>query len=94
MEELIEKVENLKASLDDCDKVKRIKSINRKIMKDKELLNLIKKYNETIDEAIKKEIINHKLFLDYKHEETELNLLIMDINSRLKDINSKGKCSK
>lgn len=94
MEELIEKVENLKASLDDCDKVKRIKSINSEIMQDKELLNLIKKYNETMDEAIKKEIINHKLFLDYKHEETELNLLIMDINSRLKDINSKGKCSK
>lgn len=94
MEELIEKVENLKTSLDTCDKVKRIKSINRKIMKDKELLNLIKKYNETMDEDIKKEIINHKLFLDYKHEETELNLLIMDINSRLKDINSKGKCSK
>lgn len=94
MEELIEKVENLKDSLDTCDKVKRIKSINSEIMKDKDLLELIKKYNETLDESIKKEIINHKLFLDYKHEETELNLLIMDINSRLKEINSKGKCGK
>ena len=94
MEKLIEKVENLKSSLDNTDIVKNVKSINEEIMKDKELLELIRKYNETFDEDIKKKIINHKLFLDYKHQETELNLLIMDINSKLKNINSKGKCSK
>ena len=94
MEKLIEKVENLKSSLDNTDIVKSVKSINEEIMKDKELFELIKRYNETFDEDIKKKIINHKLFLDYKHQETELNLLIMDINSKLKNINSKGKCSK
>ena len=62
-------------------------------MKDKKLLDLIKKYNETYDDKIKKQILENKLFSDYKDKETELNILILDINSKLKKISSKGKCN-
>lgn len=92
MDELMEKVDNLINSIDNTKQVKDIKVINKLIMEDKELLDLIKRYNETQDENLKKEIINNKLFKDYKEKETELNILILDINSKLKDISNKGKC--
>lgn len=92
MDELMEKVDNLIDSIDNTKQVKDIKVINKLIMEDKELLDLIKRYNETKDENLKKEIINNKLFKDYKEKETELNILILDINSKLKDISNKGKC--
>ncbi len=92
MNELMEKVDNLIDSIDNTKQVKDIKDINKLIMEDEGLLDLIKRYNETQDENLKKEIINNKLFKDYKEKETELNVLILDINSKLKDISNKGKC--
>ena len=92
MNDLIDKVENLKEALNDTKQVKEIKDINKLIMNDKELLKLIKKYNETQDEDIKTKIINNELFKDYKDKETELNILILEINSKLKEISNKGKC--
>lgn len=92
MEDLIDKVENLKEALNDTKQVKEIKDINKLIMNDKELLELIKKYNETQDEDIKTKILDNELFKDYKDKETELNILILEINSKLKEISNKGKC--
>ncbi len=92
MNDLMEKVDNLITSIDETKQVQDIKSINEKIMEDKELLDLIKRYQETQDEKLKEKIINNKLFSDYKEKETELNILILDINSKLKNINDKGKC--
>lgn len=92
MNDLIDKVENLKEALNDTKQVKEIKDINKLIMNDKELLELIKKYNETQDENIKTKILNNELFKEYKDKETELNILILEINSKLKEISNKGKC--
>lgn len=93
MEDLIEKVDNLIDAIDNTKQVKEIKTVNEEIMKDKKLLDLIKKYNETYDDKIKKQILENKLFSDYKDKETELNILILGINSKLKKISSKGKCN-
>lgn len=94
METLIEKVDNLKQALDNSSQVKDIKKINEQINNDKELLDLIKKYNETQDEKIKERIMNNKLFREYKDKEIELNILILEINKRLKEITNKGMCEK
>ena len=92
MNELIEKVENLKQSISELDKIKGIKELNKEIIKDKELLKKIEEYNRTQDEKLKKEIINNELFKKYKVLETDINVLILEINSKLKQINDKGKC--
>ena len=92
MNELIDKVEQLKNTLDATKEIQELKSINEEIMKDKELLEDIKKYNETQDEKLKEKIINHKLFREYRHKETECNILILEINSKLKELKDKGKC--
>lgn len=92
MEELIEKVEALKEKLNENVSVKKIKELNKKLEKDKELLKDIEKYQYTKDTNLKNKIMNNDLFKEYKEEETEINFIILEINKRLKQINNKGKC--
>lgn len=92
MEELYEKIDNLKKTLDETSTVKEIKKLTEEINKNKDLLALIEKYNYTQDERIKEKIINNEQFKNYKHHETKLNLLILEINQELKKITKKDKC--
>ena len=92
MEKLYEKVDNLIKELDNYGSIKKIKKLNDKIIKDKELMQLLSDYNNSKNDEIKNKIINNKLFQEYKTNETDINLLIFEINKRLKEINNKGKC--
>ncbi|MBQ6477517.1 MAG: YlbF family regulator [Bacilli bacterium] len=94
MNELIDLVDNLKDSLDETTEVKNIKELNKEISKDKDLLELIKKYNLTHDEKLKSKILSNELFNKYKDNEIELNLLIMKINHELKKMSIKKGCLK
>lgn len=94
MEELIEKIDNLKDVLNHNEKIEEFSKLKKKIEKDKELLELIKKYNTTQDENIKGKILSNEEFREYKRSETAVNLLILEINSELKKISDKGKCGK
>ena len=94
MNELIEKVEKLKKSIDETDEVKELLRLNKEILKDKELLSKINEYQKTQKESLKKEIIKHPLFLKYKEKETDLNVLILRINQELKKLKNKGSCGK
>ena len=93
MNELIENVDNLKKSLDENEKIIKLKEINKKIMKDEELLKDIEEYNRTNNLELKNKIINNNLFREYKHNEAECNFIILEINKRLKEISNKGKCN-
>ncbi len=93
MNELMELVDNLKKSLDKTKEVQEIKEYNKKISLDKDLLDKIKKYRETQDESLKKEILSNKLFQEYKDKEIDFNILILKINKELKRISSKKGCS-
>ena len=58
--------------------------------------NLLKALNntkETNDIRLKEKILSNKLFKEYKDKEIDLNVLIMQINNKLKEISDKGKCS-
>lgn len=92
MEKLIEKVEELKKYLNNTPQIQNIIKLNRKIKENKELLDKIEKYNQTRKEELKQEIYMIELFQEYKKAETELNILILEINAVLKKINDKGKC--
>lgn len=93
MNELMELVDNLKKELDMTKEVQDIKDYNKKISKDKDLLSKIKKYNDTKDESLKKEILSNKLFNEYKEKEIDFNVLILKINKELKRISTKKGCS-
>lgn len=92
MNELIDKVNNLKEALDSNEEIIKLKEINEKIMADKELLKDIEEYNRTNNLELKNKIINNSLFREYKHSEAECNFIILEINKRLKEISNKGKC--
>ena len=92
MEELLEKIDNLKKSLDKDKRVIKIHTLNKKIKDNKELLSLIKDYKNKPSKDLKLKIYNNKLYKKYKESETDINLLIMSINTKLKDINDRSSC--
>lgn len=92
MEKLYEKLDNLKKILDEDEHIIKIKELINKIMNDKELVQQIEKYNYSKDERIKEEILKNNVFREYKHQEAELNILILEINQELKKITKKDKC--
>lgn len=92
MNELMELVDDLKKELDKKDEIIDIKKYNKIISCDKELLKDIKEYNKTMDSNIKNKILSNENFNLYKEKETNLNFLILDINSKLKKISIKKDC--
>ena len=91
MEELIEKLSSLEKELENTELVKDIKELNKKISNDKELLKLLDDYKLKPTEENKYKIIKNDLFKEYKDKETDVNLLIMQINQKLKQISNKDK---
>jgi len=92
METLIEKVNELKDSLSNTKEVLDIKELSQEIKKDKKLLELLNEYHLYPREDLKKQILDNELFRKYKEKETDLNILILKINSELKQITKKDKC--
>ena len=92
MNELMELVDNLKKELDKKEEIIDIKKYNKIISCDKELLKDIEEYNKTMDINIKNRILSNESFNLYKEKETNLNFLILEINSKLKNINIKKDC--
>lgn len=93
MEKLIEKIDKLKKELDTSKEVKDVKLLRKKIQENKELITKIDLYNQTRKEQLKKEIYSNSDYIKYKEAETNLNILILELNSKLKKINNKGKCN-
>lgn len=92
MENLIEKVNNLKEELNKEECILNIKRLNKELINNKDLINKIKRYHQTKDDNIKEELYKNSLIKEYKETETDINILIMKINQKLKLIDNKGKC--
>ena len=92
MEKLYEKIDDLIKVLDEQSEVKEIRRLNERLKEDQELKDLINKYQT--DKSLLKEIENNKLFQEYKEKETDLNILILKINERLKEITKKESCQR
>ena len=60
----------------------------------KNLQELLKEYEYNKTDSIKEQIIENELFQKYKEKEIDLNILIMEINKKLKTISKKGSCHK
>lgn len=92
MNELLNELDLLKKDLDDLKLFKQLKSYRKEINDNKELVEKIEKYNLTKDNNLRLEIYSYKEIQDYKEKENELNLMILEINKRLKIITNKRSC--
>ena len=92
MEELIEKLEQLKEEISrDLVVVDYLKE-KKKILNNKELISKIERYQQTKLDILKKEIERSPSFLAYKEKETNVNLLILGINQKFKQLNPSFNC--
>lgn len=93
MNELIEKLEQLKDVIRQENVIVSFLEEKDKILSDSSLVSKIEQYREAPSESLKKEIEESPSFLMYKEKETEVNLFIFAINQRFKMI-SKVDCRK
>ena len=90
MYQLMEYLDKLKLSINNCNIITNLEKYRKVIYKNKYLMNLIKEYNNTKNSNIKFEIYKNKEFAKYKECETNVNLLIMEINNKLKKLYHSG----
>lgn len=92
MEELIEKLENLKKSVYDTQEVQEYLQAKKILFSDKLLIDKLERYHENFDIKLKEEIIKSPSFLTYKEKETAVNLLILEINQEFRKIKGNYHC--
>lgn len=92
MEELIEKLEQLKEEISRDPVVVDYLKEKKKIFNNKELISKIERYQQTKLDILKKEIESSPSFLAYKEKETNVNLLILGINQKFKQLNPSFNC--
>ncbi len=92
MEELIEKLENLKKSVYDTQEVQEYLQAKKALFSDKLLIDKLEMYHENFDIKLKEEIIKSPSFLAYKEKETAVNLLILEINQEFRKIKGNYHC--
>ena len=91
MNEVYEKIYELEEYIDSLSIFKKMDDALNNIKNNKELTKKIEAYHQKEDERLKKEIYLDKDFYNYKQLETEVNLLIVRINQKLrKEFNGKG----
>lgn len=90
MNELFIKIHNLKNELDNLKIIKNLNYYNNLIINNEILKTKIDKYYKDNSKDLLFEIYNYEEIKKYKECETEINLLIMMINSKLKKITNSG----
>ena len=82
----------LKKELDNLPLFKELDLYRQNISNNKELVEKIEKYNLTKNNNLRLDIYSYKEIQEYKEKENELNLMILEINKKLKTITNKRSC--
>lgn len=92
MLDLYDKIDLLKKEINKLSIVHELEYNYNKVMNNISLKNKIDEYNETKDNNLRMDIYQNEEFLAYKKCETDINLLIIEINSRLNKISTERGC--
>lgn len=96
-EELNYKIDNLLDILDQDSRIIDISNIKKHILEDNDFLikfNRLKELDKYSDKylELKKEIFTNDDFVSFKELETEINILIFEINKKLKSLTNEKVC--
>lgn len=98
MDNVIEKTKILIKAFEDSDLIKNLDHYKILVINNKELLELINKYNNTTDDyekiSLKKEIYTYIEYKEYMKYYNELFYYVMDINKRYKKYTDVRGCTK
>ena len=92
-----EKMEELLKLLDNDERVIKLKKLKKKLFLDLELLDKVSRlqrldiYSDEYKE-LKKELFLNQDYVEYQHLENEIQLLILEMNQRLKKLTNERKC--
>lgn len=98
MKQIENKLNELLKILTQDSRVIEIKKYKQKLLVNDELLNKINKlqqlniYSNEYKE-LKKELFKNPDFIEFKHLENEINLLILQINQKLKSLTDERGCN-
>lgn len=93
MNELYQRINELKNNLDNESCIQDLIVSMEEIKNNEKLVSQIRAYNIKRSDELKRKILSNNEIIKYKHQETEVNLLILEIRKELKRITSKGGCS-
>ena len=89
---LLNQINDLKNCLDQSVFFEKINIVFSDISKNKKLVEKIKKYNSTFNNELRNDIYNYDEIKKYKAYENEINLMIFEINNKLKKITINRSC--
>lgn len=91
------KIKELLELLENDSRIKDLKKVKEKLLKNKTFLEKITKL-QNLDiysdeyKKIKQELFQNKDFVEFKHLENEINILILSMNQKLKKLVSERGC--
>lgn len=94
MEELIEKVEQLKEAIGKDEKVVCYLEEKQKIFCDKNIISKVEQYKKNASKQLKDEIEHSSSFLAYKKKEGDIQLMIFAMNQKFREIGKAVDCRK
>ena len=98
MDNVIEKTKILIGVFEDSDLIKKLKYYKDLVIDNKELLDMIKKYNSSIEDyekiSLKKKINSYNEYTEYMKYYNELFYYVMDINKRFRMYTDVRGCHK
>lgn len=92
------KIKELLELLENDSRIKDLKKVKEKLLKNKTFLEKITKL-QNLDiysdeyKNLKQELFQNKDFVEFKHLENEINILILAMNQKLKKLVSERGCS-
>lgn len=97
-EELNIKIDNLIALLDSDPRIIKLVEEKDKLLNNKELLdsiNMLKRLDKYSDEyrMLKNKLFTDPNFVSFKELENEINYLILQINTKLKELTNERRCN-
>ena len=98
MSEIIEKTYNLLDTLDNSEVIKKLTKYKEVIKQDEEVLSLVKRINNELDNSkkieLRKQLYSNINYKNYMDSYNELNLIVLKINKKFSEYTNtkEGNC--